>query len=44
MPAIREVVWEMRSFGICEVTQKGEAVGGVGLEDVKGPIRVRRRE
>ncbi|CZT22138.1 uncharacterized protein RCC_08007 [Ramularia collo-cygni] len=43
MPLIREVIWEMRADGACEVTQKGEALGEeVGVGDVKGPIRVRR--
>lgn len=43
MPRIREAVWEMRKAGECEVLQKGEVLGDeVGLEDVRGPIRVRR--
>jgi len=42
MPAIREAVWEMRDRGEVEIMQRGEVVGSeVGLEDVKGPIRVR---
>lgn len=43
MSFIREVVWEMRASGECEVCQKGEPLGkDIGLDDVKGPIRVRR--
>nr|OQO24074.1 hypothetical protein B0A51_09627 [Rachicladosporium sp. CCFEE 5018] len=43
MPAVREVVFDWRAEGKCEVLQKGEVLGeDVGLEDVKGPIRVRR--
>ncbi|OQO14334.1 hypothetical protein B0A48_01210 [Cryoendolithus antarcticus] len=45
MPAVREIVFEWRAEGKCEVLQKGEVLGEeVGLEDVKGPIRVRRTE
>lgn len=45
MPAIRELVWELRGAGECEVLQKGSVLGmDVGLEDVRGPIRVRRVE
>lgn len=44
MPLIREVVWEMRKEAECEVLQKGEVLGDeVVLEDVRGPIRVRRK-
>ena len=43
MPAIRELAWEMRERGELEVTQKGVALGmEVGVEDVVGPIRIRR--
>jgi hypothetical protein len=41
MDGIRELVWEMMGRGECEVTQKGEVVD-VPLEDIRGPIRVRR--
>ncbi|SMR41233.1 unnamed protein product [Zymoseptoria tritici ST99CH_1A5] len=45
MSIIREVVWERRKAGECEVLQKGEVLGmEVELEDVRGPIRVRRTE
>lgn len=44
MPLIRELVWQLREQGECEVLQKGGVLGSeVGLEDVKGPIRVRRK-
>lgn len=43
MPSVRELVWEMRARGEVEVLQKGEVLGNdVTLQDVKGPIRVRR--
>ena len=42
MPEVRRVVFAWRDEGICEVLQKGVVLGrGVGVEDVKGPIRVR---
>ena len=43
MAPIRELVWEMRDQGEVEIVQKGEVLGQeIGLEDVRGPIRVRR--
>lgn len=42
MPHVRAVAWEARRQGRCEVLQKGEAVGDVSPEDVRGPIRIRR--
>ncbi|KAK5123021.1 hypothetical protein LTR85_003587 [Meristemomyces frigidus] len=43
MPAVRELAWAMRERGECEVLQKGEVLGeSVRLEDVRGPIRIRR--
>ena len=42
MPAIRETAWTMRDEGVLEVVQKGESVGNVGPQGVKGPIRIRR--
>jgi hypothetical protein len=43
MSIIREVVWEKRKEGECEVLQRGEVLGmEVGVEDVRGPVRVRR--
>lgn len=44
MPEIRRRVWVMRDAGEVEIMQKGEVLGReVGLEDVKGPIRVRKK-
>ena len=43
MPAVRELTWELRSRGECEILQKGEVLGDdIGTKDVKGPIRIRR--
>ncbi|KAK8218900.1 hypothetical protein IWZ01DRAFT_427920 [Phyllosticta capitalensis] len=43
MPRIRQVVWEMRDRGEVEILQRGEVLGNhVGVDDVKGPIRIRR--
>jgi hypothetical protein len=43
MSPIREILWEMRAEGLCEIVQGGVSIGEhVGLEDVRGPIRVRR--
>jgi hypothetical protein len=43
MPAIREIVWEMRGRGEVEILQRGEVLGlDIGVEDVRGPVRVRR--
>ena len=45
MPAIRQHVWERRTHRECEVLQRGQVLGDdVLLEDVRGPIRVRRKE
>lgn len=41
MPAVRELVYELRDQGGCEVLQKGEVVHAKESE-VTGPIRVRR--
>ena len=44
MPGIRELAWDLRSRGRCEILQKGEVLGmDVGVDDVRGPIRVRRQ-
>lgn len=43
MPGIRELAWDFRERGECEILQKGEVLGGdVRLEDAHGPIRIRR--
>jgi len=45
MPTIREHVWEMRDNEEVEILQRGEVLrADVGLADVKGPIRVRRKQ
>ena len=43
MPVIRELAWDVRGRGECEILQKGEVLGqDVGVEDVRGPIRIRK--
>ena len=42
MDDVRSLVWEMREAGEVEVLQKGETVDVSRLEDIKGPIRVRK--
>jgi hypothetical protein len=45
MPGIRELAWSLRDRGKCEILQKGEVLrDNVRLEDVRGPIRIRRTE
>ncbi|USP78282.1 hypothetical protein yc1106_05556 [Curvularia clavata] len=42
MDSIRLVLWEKRVAGEVEVMQKGEVVVAESLEDIRGPIRVRK--
>lgn len=42
MNVVREVMWEKREAGEVEVLQKGEVVDAEHLEDIRGPIRVRK--
>ncbi|BFZ62770.1 hypothetical protein YB2330_003880 [Saitoella coloradoensis] len=42
MDATRKIVFEMRDQGELEVMQKGKVVE-VGLEEMRGPIRMRRK-
>ena len=43
MPAIREILWNMREKGKVEILQKGSVVPeGIELADLKGPIRARK--
>ena len=42
MDDVRQVVWEKRQAGEVEVLEKGEVVGLESLEDIRGPIRVRK--
>src|ERR1700761_385847 len=45
MPEIRQRVWQMRDQGEVEIMQRGEVLDDdVSIDDVKGPIRVRRKE
>lgn len=45
MPDIRQMVWERRDRGEVEILQKGEILPeDVALEDIKGPIRARKRQ
>ena len=45
MPNIRWKVWERRDRGEVEILQKGEVLPeDTALEDIKGPIRVRKRQ
>lgn len=45
MPEIRSRVWAMRDAGEVEIMQKGEVLRhDVRLDEVKGPIRVRKTE
>ncbi len=44
MPDVRKLAWQMRDRGEVEILQRGEALGDdVGLEDVTGPIRLRKK-
>jgi hypothetical protein len=42
MDVVRRVMWEKREAGEVEVMQKGEVVDVESLEDIRGPIRVRK--
>lgn len=43
MPAMREMLWDMRKRGEVEILQKGVQIPeSTALEDIKGPIRARR--
>lgn len=44
MDPIRQILWEMRQAGEVEVLQKGEVVNAERLEDIRGPIRVRKAQ
>lgn len=44
MTAIRELAWEYRLDGCCEILQKGHLIpDDITLEGIKGPIRIRRK-
>ena len=43
MPAVRDILWDMREQGQVEILQKGVLVPqGVAPGDVKGPLRARK--
>lgn len=44
MPRIRGLAWQFRQDGELDFLQKGDVLGDgvVALEDIKGPIRLRR--
>lgn len=43
MPMVQEEVFRLRDLGELEILQKGEVLGrGVGVDEVRGPIRIRR--
>lgn len=42
MDVVREVMWAKREAGEVEVMQKGEVVDVASLDDIRGPIRVRK--
>jgi hypothetical protein len=42
MDPVRQVMWEKRAAGEVEMMQKGEVINPESLDDVRGPIRVRR--
>lgn len=44
IPAVRELAFDMRALGYCEILQKGAVLDGdVDLMEVEGPIRIRRK-
>ena len=44
MSTVREMLWEMRACGEVEILQKGEPISeNAQLQDIKGPIRARKR-
>ena len=45
MPDVRKLAWELRDRDECEILQKGEPLPqDTRLENVKGPIRIRRKQ
>jgi len=44
IPAIRELAWELRELGYCEILFRGRVLGmDVDLYEVEGPVRFRRK-
>ncbi|KEF62743.1 uncharacterized protein A1O9_00716 [Exophiala aquamarina CBS 119918] len=45
MPRLRSMAFEARDRGEVEILQRGEVVDEAsGIDDVRGPIRIRRRQ
>jgi hypothetical protein len=45
MADVRQVAWRMRESNQCEILQKGEPIDAdVDAENIKGPIRIRRKQ
>ena len=43
MPAVRQLVWQMRDRGEVEILQKGAVLPpDTAIDEVRGPIRVRK--
>lgn len=42
MDVVREVMWEKREAGEVELMQRGEVVDAESLDEIRGPIRVRK--
>lgn len=43
LPGVYELAWELREFGDCEILRKGVVLpDDVSLEDIDGPVRIRR--
>lgn len=41
MPIVRQEAWQLRQTDTLDITQKGEPIQAVSLDDIKGPIRLR---
>lgn len=45
MPVIRDLLWTKRVAGEVEILQHGEVLENINsIEDIKGPIRARRKQ
>lgn len=45
IPAVYELAFELRAMGDCEILRKGVVIpDDMGIEDLDGPIRIRRVE
>ncbi|KAK6193182.1 septation protein sun4 [Pestalotiopsis sp. IQ-011] len=42
MDPIRKEAWSMKERRLLDITQKGEVVSGGDLDQIRGPIRLRR--